>query len=203
MTTRIAPRWEDGLAASAPLAENFSMKSRLLAAWGVFVLFFSAIGSAHDTTASYVTIRAPADRLELQIKIAAEMAWPAVQATVAPGRIFVVEEFETVGRELLVKFARIAEELSLDGKVVAPTKVQAEVADDNFIFTFSFPRPASGALRLSEKYLQYMPSDYVSRIVVLDSAGKPLASKTVHPASSTFEFSVPPLNAPTASGERK
>jgi hypothetical protein len=177
------------------------MKARFFAAWGILFSVFAAMASAHDLSASYATIRIQPERLELQVKIAAETAWFRVQATVpsAAGQIFVLEEFESVGRPALLKYASTMEELNVEGKTVAPSQTDVVVSDDNFVFTFTFPRPARGQARLSENYLKRMASDYVSRVVVVDPQEKVQASKTLHPTNPVFEFSVPPVEAAPSS----
>ena len=166
------------------------------------LLSFAICGSAatgHDLTTSYATFRYTPNALELQIKIAADAAWPAVQATVAPGAVFVLEEFETTGKAHLLAFARTMEELAVEGVPLSPRDLKVEVVEDNFLFTFTYPRPAGRAMQLTEKYLKLMASDYASRIVVLDQNEKTLASKTLHfPSVSLTLPAHPPVANPTA-----
>jgi hypothetical protein len=155
---------------------------------------FCTVAAGHDLTTSYATIRFKADALELQIKIAADSAWPAVQATVAPDTVFVLEEFETVGKAKLLSFARTMEELTVDGAAVAPRQLDVEVIEDNFLFTFVYPRPKRGEVQLTEKYLKLMAPDYASRVVIVDQKEKPLASKTLHVPNVTLPIALPPLS---------
>jgi hypothetical protein len=163
------------------------------------------VADGHDLTTSYATIRFKTDTLELEIKIAADSAWPAVQAIVAPGAVFVLEEFETVGKAQLVAFGRKMEELTVDGTVVAPRAIAVEVVEDNFVFTFVYPRPARATVQLTEKYLKLMAPDYASRVVVVDQNEKPLASKTLHVPNLSFSIALPapPANAPAGSPARR
>jgi hypothetical protein len=124
------------------------------------------------------------------VKIAAEQAWNLVQATVAPGVVFVMEEFEKVGKPALLKFAATMEELTVERSVVAPKSIDVVVAEDNFIFTFTYPRAAHATLK--ENYLKRMPPDYMSRVVVENEKKEPVASKTLRPADLAFEFTAPP-----------
>jgi hypothetical protein len=154
-------------------------------------IFGGKFTAAHDLSASYATIRFKPDAVELEVKIAGESAWALVQASVAPGVIFVMEEFEKVGQPILLKFAQTMEELTVDGKVVAPRETKVIVAEDNFIFTFIYPRPAHAAT-LKENYLKRTPPDYVSRVVVVDAKNEIASSKTLRASDLTFGFSAPP-----------
>lgn len=170
-----------------------------------FALFCPALAVGHDLTTSYATVRFQADTLELQIKIAADSAWSAVQATVAPGAVFTLEEFETVGKSQLVAFGRQMEELTIDGIVVPPQEIAVQVVEDNFVFTFRYARPTRGAVQLTEKYLKLMAPDYASRIVVVDQNEKPVASKTLHLPNVTFAVPLPapPGKSPSDSPARR
>lgn len=157
-------------------------------------LFLALLGvvsvAAHDLSASYATLRFKPDTLQLEVKVAAETAWSQVQAKIAPGEIFVMEDFEKVGKPLLLKFAKTMEELTVDHTVVEPRETNVAVVEDNFIFTFTYPRPARAAV-LKEKYISQMPSDYVSRVVVVDAKNEVAVSKTLHPTNVVFEFTTP------------
>lgn len=170
----------------APLLRGFLL---------TLLLLLAPLARAHDLSASYATIRAKPDVIELQVKMAAEQAWNLVQSTVAPGVVFVMEEFEKVAKPALLKFAATMEELTVDRNVVAPKSIDVVVAEDNFIFTFTYPRSARATLK--ENYLKRMPPDYVSRVVVEDSKKEPIASKTLRPTDPTFEFSAPPAEKKT------
>jgi hydrogenase/urease accessory protein HupE len=140
---------------------------------------------------SYSIARLKPDGIELQIKIAADSAWPVVQDTVAPGAIFVREEFETVGRPQLLAFAKTLDRLAVDGAALTPRKINVAVVDDNFIFTLLYPRPMRGTLRLQETYLKHMSFGYVSHITFLDENEKQLASKILEVRDETFEMVLP------------
>ena len=153
-------------------------------------LFIVPLARAHDLGASYATIRFKPDAMELEVKIAGESAWNLAQNTVAQGVVFVLEDFERVGKPLLLKFAATMEELTVDHTVIPPRAINVIVADDNFIFTFTYPRPA-GRAALKEKYLKQTAPDYLSRIVVVDAKNEPVISKTLRPTDLTFEFTAP------------
>lgn len=180
-----------------------SMNQSCWRAIGRLVPLFALCGSlahGHDPTASYATALLKPDGLELQVKIAADSAWPLVQDTVAPGAIFVREDFDTVGRLQLLAFAKIMEEMSAQGKTIAPLRLDVAVVDDNFIFTLDYPRPPQGTLQLKENYLRQMPSDYVSNITVLDQNEKPLASAVLNPTDNTLEMTIPASAAAPSRG---
>lgn len=169
---------------------------------GIFALSLAcaSLAAGHDLTTSYATVRFKADALELQVKIAADSAWSAVQATVAPGAVFVLEEFETVGKSQLIAFGRQMEELTIDGKVVPPRAIAVAVVEDNFVFTFLYPRPSRGPVQMTEKYLKLMAPDYASRVAVVDQNDKPIASKTLHIPDVTFSLPLPASPAKSPSG---
>lgn len=160
--------------------------------WLLLPLFF-ALGTAlaHDLTTSHATIRLKPGVLELQVKIATDTAWAIVQETHAAGAAFVLEEFETVGRQHLLSFARTMEELTIDGRIVSPRSTNVEIVEDNFIFTFVFGPLAPGRALLTEKYLKEMPGDYTSRVTVADENEKQLAAKTLTASDTAFSFNFP------------
>jgi hypothetical protein len=175
------------------------MKNLPMNSWSVLrrgVLFFLAIWTAqfaagHDLSTSYTFLRIKPETLELEIKFAADSAWAQVQKTIAPGTVFTLEEFETIGRPHLIAFARKMEELTIDGTVVPPREIAVVIVEDNFIFTLTYPRPPKGILRLTETYLAKMPPDYTSRVSLVDEADEPIVSKTLSHANLVFETVLP------------
>jgi hypothetical protein len=147
--------------------------------------------AAHDFTISHTFLRFKPDALELEIKFAAETAWIQVQKTLAPGRELIVEEFETVGRPLLLAYAQTMEELRVNQIVVDPREIAVVLQEDNFIFTFQYPRASRGTLRLKEIYLAKMPRDYTSRLSVFDETNQPVGSKILNPTELVFEMVLP------------
>ena len=158
------------------------------------------VATGHDLMASVCTVRVRPDKLELQIKIAADSIWPLVQETIAPGAIFVLEDFEREGKPLLVAFARTMEELTVDGVALTPRETDVTVVEDNFVFTMVYRRPLGGVARLKENYLLRMPSGYLSRVRFLDQHDEVLSVKTLRGSDILFEMKLPlhPPKVPAA-----
>lgn len=153
---------------------------------------------AHDLTASHLIARLKPEGFELQVKIAADSAWPLVQE-ISPGAVYTPEEFETVWRPVLLAFAKTMDELTVDGKPVTPTQTTVLTVEDTFLFSFSYPVPASGTVRVKELYLKKMAPDYISYLRLFDRAGKPVANKNLTVDDPVFEFKLPVGKpAPTA-----
>jgi hypothetical protein len=163
--------------------------------WLFFLAGLCAGASAHDLTASHATVRLKADTVEVEIKIAADSAWPLVQDTVAPGALFVLEDFPTTGRPVLVAFARQMQELSAGGRAIPPRTVDVAVVEDNFVFTLSYPRPARGAAILRETYLRSTPPDYRFLALLVDENDQPLTSRILHGADPAADIALPPRTA--------
>ena len=158
------------------------------------------VAAGHDLMASICTVRVKPEKLELQIKVAADSIWPLVQETIAPGTVFVLEDFEREGKPLLVSFARTMEELTADGVVLTPHETDAAVVEDNFVFTLVYRRPPAGVVRLKENYLLRMPPGYLSRVRFLDQHEEVLSVKTLRGSDTLFEMKLPlrPAKAPAA-----
>jgi hypothetical protein len=158
------------------------------------VLVLMALGSccqAHDLTASHATARLLSAEVEFQIKIAADSAWPLVQE-IAPGAVFLRETFETEGKPLLLSFAKTMHEVTLDGKTLSPLRIDVTISEDNFLFTFIYPRPPRGALQFKETYLRKMPAEYSSYLRLCDETGAVLALANLNGSKSTFELPLLP-----------
>ena len=112
---------------------------------------------AHDLMASHAKVRIKPDGVEVEIKIAADSAWALVQDSGGPSVAFVLEDFEKVGRPLLMTFARQMEELVSDGQAVRPRKIDVTIVEDNFVFSFAYPRPTGKSVNLKQNYLSRMP----------------------------------------------
>lgn len=158
----------------------WNLHSLVARASGLLVGFALSAGAAwgHDLTASHVIVRLTATELELQIKIAADSAWPLVQEK-SPGALYVQEDYDTVARPLLLNLAKTLTDTSIDGKTVEPTKTDVVVAEDTFLFAYHYAVPAQGVFRLAETYLAKMPADYVSYVRLFDRNGKLTSSKTL------------------------
>jgi hypothetical protein len=157
----------------------------------VFLLMaFGPLCQAHDLTASYATARLQSGEVEIQIKVAGDSIWPLVQE-IAPETVFVRENFETEGKPLLLSFAKTMHEVAVDGKTISPLRFDVTISEDNFLFTFVYPRPPSGVLKLKETYLQKMPPDYASYLRFCDQTGALLALAHLNGAKPTFEARLP------------
>ena len=154
-------------------------------------LFFApAVSHAHDMMASHVIARVKPDALELQIKIAADVAWPLVQET-SPGVIFVMEDFEKVGRPLLLSLAKKMDTLRIDGKTVEPSRIDVVVAEDTFLFAITYSLPPRGTLQLTENYLGKMSPEYLSRIRIFDQSGAQVGSKELSKDKPVLDLQIP------------
>ena len=163
----------------------------------VFVLMaLGPLSQAHDLTASYTTARLQSDEVEVQIKVAGDSLWPLVQE-IAPGSLFVRENFETEGKPLLLSFAKTMHEVAVDGKIISPLRIDVTISEDNFLFTFVYPRPPSGVLKLKEMYLQKMPPDYASYLRLCDQEGALLALAHLNGAKPIFESRLPAFKPST------
>lgn len=159
----------------------------------LFCLFLalSCLGvQAHDLTASHLIARLKPEGLELQVKIAADSAWPLVQE-ISPGAVYTAEDFETVQRPLLLTFAKTLDAFTVDGKPVAPTETTVLTVEDTFLFSFVCPVPPQGTVQVKELYLKKMPPDYVSRLRLFDQSGTLVTSKNLTAADPVFEFKLP------------
>lgn len=157
------------------------------------VLLFMALSNlswAHDLMASYVVAQLKPDTIELQIKIAADSIWPLVQE-LNPEAIFVSENFETQGKPLLRAFGKTMHEVIVDGKTTSPLRNDVILAEDSFLFTFTYARPSQGILRLRETYLQKMSVEYSSYVSFCDQTGAILAMKNLNSSNIIFESPLP------------
>lgn len=170
--------------------------------WLVLALFVSTSTRGHDLTTSHVLVRFKAEEIELQIKIAADSAWPLVQE-LAPGAVFSAEEFETTGRPLLLKFAETLDALAIDGASLPALRRNISVVEDTFLFSTVYRRPAGGTLRIEEAYLKKMSPDYTSNVRVVDQRGQLIASKILSTADARFEISLPPVKTESPSSPKK
>lgn len=170
--------------------------------WLVLALFFSTSTRGHDLTTSHVLVRFKAEEIELQIKIAADSAWPLVQE-LAPGAVFSAEEFETTGRPLLLKFTETLDALAIDGASLPALRRNISVVEDTFLFSTVYRRPAGGTLRIEEAYLKKMSPDYTSNVRVVDQRGQLIASKILSTADARFEISLPPVKTESPSSPKK
>jgi hypothetical protein len=145
-----------------------------------------------------VIARLRPERLELQLKIAADSAWPLVQE-ISPGAIFTMEDFESVGRPLLLAAAKTMEELTVDGKITPPVHLEVRVVEDTFLLAFTYAVPARGTVQLKENYLAKMSPEYASHLRLYDAAGTLWDSKSLTGVDRTFAF-ILPLFKPAGSG---
>jgi len=121
--------------------------------------------------------------MQVEINIAADSAWPAVQRSVAPGTEFIAEQFEEVGRPNLVAFARTLQVVTVDGVRVEPSEVDAFMDYDDFNIRLTYPLPSRGGrLEISEPYLKLMTTDYTSHLTVMDEEGTTLTGKIMDAA---------------------
>lgn len=167
----------------------------------LFAVLGATLAYGHDLTASHAAVRVKSTELELEVRIASDMAWPLVQDTVAPGALFLREEFETVGKGQLLAFAKLIEQMTVEGKKIPPARIDVAVVDDNFVFTLVFPRPARGSVRLTENYLTRMPPEYLSFITVVDEHDKELATKTLSEADNVMDIALIPAPAEPRAGK--
>lgn len=126
----------------------------------------------------------------MQIRIAADSAWPLVQE-ISPGALFSSEDFDTVGRPLLLAFAKTMDQLTVDDKIVSPVKTDVKVVEDTFLFAFVYPVPVRGTVRLQETYLAKMSPDYASHIQLFDQAGRLVETKSLAASNRTFAIVLP------------
>lgn len=167
-------------------ANRFSL---LRTAIAVAFVYCGSWARAHDLTASHTLVRLKPESVEIQIKIAADSAWPLVQE-LSPEAVFVREDFETVEKPLLLKFGQTLQEFTVDGKAAAPLRQDVRLAEDTFLFIFEYPRPPRGALALREHYLHKMPPEYGEHVRVFSGAGELLGSITL--GGQLTECSLPP-----------
>jgi hydrogenase/urease accessory protein HupE len=103
-----------------------------------------------------------------------------VQKSVAPGKEFIAEHFETEGRRHLEAFAQAAQNLTLDGQRLEPSDVEVFMDYDDFNITLIYPLPPGGRrLEISEPYLKLMTSGYTSHLTVMNEAGETLTGKII------------------------
>lgn len=145
----------------------------------------------HDLTASHVLVRLKPGEIELRIKIATDIAWPLVQENV-PGVVFLREDFETVGRPILLKFGQTLDELRVSERILSPIRTDVVLAEDVFLFISVYPRPPKGTLRINETYLGKPFPGYLSHVRLFDESGQLITTKTLSAADPIFEFVVPP-----------
>ncbi len=136
-------------------------------------------------------VRVKPAEIELRIKIATDIAWPLVQET-APQAVFLREDFETVGRPILLKFGKTLDEVAVAGQILPPIRTDVVLAEDVFLFISVYSRPPPGNLRIHETYLEKTFPGYASHFRLFDESGSLVASKTLSAADPVFEFVVPP-----------
>lgn len=120
----------------------------------ILSLLVCRTATAHDALASWTIARVTPEALNVEVNIAADSAWSAVQRTVSPGTEFIAEQFESVGRPRLIAFARTLQVVTVDGNRVEPSAVDATMDFDDFDLRLTYPLPP-GAQRLEirEPYL--------------------------------------------------
>ena len=164
---------------------------------GLLLLLTCSSSWAHDLMASYVIARLLPDHMELQIKIAAESAWPLVQE-ISPGAVFTMEEFESRWRPLLLSCAKTMDQVTIDGKIVPPVQMDVVVAEDTFLFAFAYSLPLRGAMQIKETYLKKMSPEYASHIRLFDQAGTLIESKDLTGSNLAFDIVLPLANPGTS-----
>lgn len=138
---------------------------------------------AHDPLSSWTVVWLQANTVQVEINIAADSAWPAVQKSIAPGTEFIAEQFETEGRRHLEAFARAAQEVTLDGRRLEPTEAEVFMDFDDFNITLTYPLPPGGRrLEIREPYLKLMTSGYTSHLTVMNEAGETLTGRIIDAA---------------------
>lgn len=160
---------------------------------------------AHDPEASWTTARLGPDTLELEINFAAVSAWTLVEDELAPGLEFVFEEFEAVGKPLLLRLAALLQEVTVDGKPVAPSRVEVVIVDDDFDFrlVFPLPSPSGSMLRIRELYLDRISPDYRSNINVLNTSGERITAKIMDADDPSIFVRIPSRAAGFGSQDAK
>lgn len=146
---------------------------------------------AHDPLASWTVATLKPGRLELQIAVSAESAWPVIQRTLAPGKEFLPEDFEDVGRPLLTQYAIDHQVVSVDGVAVNPSEVDAELEHDGFNLHLLYPLPEGrGLLTIRQANLEAMPASYQTHLTVIDSDGEVIASRLLDAIEPSIEITV-------------
>ncbi len=157
---------------------------------GLIVLLGSAVTlRAHDPMTSWTTVEIKAGVLEVRTNFYSTVAWNCVQETIDPELIFVLEDFDDVGRPVLQRFAATMQRVVVDGQPLSPSSVDVVVANDDFDFTLVYPLPAVvHAIQMEEHYLRLMTPGYVARIRVMNEQGESMQMETLGVEERSMEI---------------
>jgi hypothetical protein len=106
----------------------------------------------------------------------------------------------TAVRTILLQRARDLYQVFVDGAALSPREVEVHVGSEGDIqFHLTYPRPATGALRIQAGYLTQMPAGHIDSLQVVDQTGKILATGDLTAQNPSYAVMIPAAGA--ASGK--
>lgn len=138
-------------------------------------LIFARAAWAHDTLASATLVRLHSDRIEVELKMLAEAAWPLAD-NVGAYNDFQPEHFDTI-RATWAANSRGFFRLETDGRPRAASAADVELSTDYLIFRLSYARDAAREIRLVSSYLDKMPPGSHAAVSVTAEDGRQVAAK--------------------------
>jgi hydrogenase/urease accessory protein HupE len=146
---------------------------------------------AHDPFSNWSILRIHPATIEVTMTMNAEAAWPFVQAATTSTAELNSGSFPAEGRPLALSFAATLLEIRVDGARLQPRDTQVKLADGNFIFQFTFPRPSSGVLRFTDLFVGRMPEGSLAHLTVFEEHDRQLGEEPLDPGYTFVEFSLP------------
>jgi hydrogenase/urease accessory protein HupE len=151
----------------------------------LIVLFPRAV-VGHNPIASWTVARLHADRLELEVEMAAESAWAFLgePANVPPNVASVLPRLK----------AQAASAYRVYAGDVQLTPLMSEVElreEDGVVFRLVYPRPSRDPLRFEAAYLQSLPPDHRTTLTLKDEADTVRNTELLTATRASVELALP------------
>jgi hypothetical protein len=145
---------------------------------------------AHDPYESTAQITVRPDRMEVTLALAQSTALHLIDPDARIRALTPENMAEHTPR--LEREARLLFILTSLAKQLAPTKVAVELtAENDIVFTVTYPRPAAGRLLIHAAFLRRLGDGYGGLVTVDDEANRNLGWDQLHWPRASFEVTVP------------